>query len=86
LSLAFHELIVQSVKRGEERKAEAEMKDFKYPTGEELYALEQWARRQRSKAMAELIQAGFARVKPFLRNVFSSSKAKSVQRHAGHHA
>jgi hypothetical protein len=51
-----------------------------------LYALEQWARRQRSKAMAELIQAGFARVKPFLRNVFSSSKAKSVQRHAGHHA
>jgi hypothetical protein len=86
LSLAFQALIFQYVKREEERKAEAEMKDFKYPTAEELYALEQWAHRQRSKAVAQLIKAGFAQTKLFLRGVFSSSSAKSVQRHAGHHA
>ena len=42
------------------------MKNFKYPTPGELYALEQWAHRERSKEMARLLVAGASAVKSFL--------------------
>jgi len=40
-------------------------KDFEYPTGDELYALEQWARHERSRALARLL-------KGFFRKLFST--------------
>ena len=42
------------------------MKDFKYPSPEELYALEQWAHRERSKALAQLLIAGASAAKSAL--------------------
>ena len=56
-------------------------KDLQYPTGDELYALEQWARRERSKAMARLLKGFFSKVLSF-----KGPSAKNVQRHAAHHA
>ena len=38
----------------------------KYPTGEELYALELWARRERDRALARAFVAGAVAVKRFL--------------------
>ena len=61
------------------------MKDFTYPTPEELYALEQWAQRERSKALARLLLSAFSKVNEFLRKAFAPS-AKTVQKHAVHHA
>ena len=85
LSLAFQGLIFLLVKREEERKAEAAMKDFKYPTPEELYALEQWAHRERSKALARILLSAFSMVNGFFSKAFAPS-AKTVQKHAAHHA
>jgi hypothetical protein len=41
-------------------------KDSKYPTGEELYALELWARRERDRALARAFVAGALAVKKYL--------------------
>jgi hypothetical protein len=41
-------------------------KDSKYPTGEELYALELWARRERDRALARAFVTGAVAVKKFL--------------------
>ena len=41
-------------------------KDSKYPTGEELYALELWARRERDRALARAFVGGAEAVKKFL--------------------
>jgi hypothetical protein len=84
LSIAFQDLIFQQVKREEERKAETDMedfRDFKYPTPAELYALEQWAHRERSRALAQLL-------KTFFSKLFASRgpSADIVQKHAAHHA
>jgi len=56
-------------------------KDFKYPTADELYALEQWARQERSKALAKLLKDVFRKVLSF-----KGPSAKNVHRHAAHHA
>ena len=85
LSLAFHGLIFQYVKREEERKAEVEMKDFRYPTADELYALEKWAHRERAKAQAALLKAAFSWMNKSIRRVLAPS-ARTVQKHAAHHA
>jgi hypothetical protein len=79
LFVAFQSPIFQYVKREEERKAEAEMKQFRYPTPEELYALEQWAHRERSKALAQMLKGLF-------RKIFSSSRpsSKTVRRDTAH--
>lgn len=56
-------------------------KDFKYPTPDELYALEQWARHERSKALARLLKNFFSKVlSP------KGPSAKNVHRHVAHHA
>jgi hypothetical protein len=72
-----------------ERKREREVNMFKikgnYPTPEELYALEQWARRERSKAAAQLILAGASRLKSFVARILAPS-ATTVRRHVVHHA
>jgi hypothetical protein len=41
-------------------------KDKNYPTGEELYALELWARRERDRALARAFVSGAEAVKKFL--------------------
>ncbi len=41
-------------------------KDGKYPTGEELYALELWARRERDRALARAFVNGVVAVKKYL--------------------
>jgi hypothetical protein len=61
------------------------MKDFKYPTPQELYALEQWAHRRRAEAQAELVRAVFYAIKRFFSRTLAPS-AKSVQKHASNHA
>jgi len=55
------------------------MKQFRYPTPEELYALEQWAHRERSKALAQMLKGLF-------RKIFSSSRpsSKTVRRDTAH--
>jgi hypothetical protein len=60
------------------------VKNFKHPTSEELYALERWAQRERAKAQAELLKSFFSLLRKALS--FKGPSAKSVQRHAGHHA
>lgn len=66
------------------------MKDFKYPSSEELYALEQWARRERSKALTRAIVAGASALKAFLARGFalalSRTSARTVRKHVVHHA
>ena len=61
------------------------MKDVKYPTAAELYALEQWAQRERAKAQAELLRAAFSAVKKLFRRALAPSAA-TVQKHTAHHA
>jgi len=56
-------------------------KDLKYPTADELYALEQWARRERSKALARILKGFFSKVLSF-----KGPSAKNVQRHVAYHA
>ena len=57
------------------------MKPFRYPTPDELYALEQWAHRERSKALAKLLKGFFGKL-------FASRgpSAKNVHRHVANHA
>ena len=72
MSLVFHGLIFEGVK------------NFNYPNSEELYALERWAHRERARAQAALLKNFFSFFKKALS--FKGPSAKSVQRHAGHHA
>ena len=69
-----------------ERQAQAE--DFRYPTPAELYALEQWAHRERSKALARLIAAGAQALKKLFVRAFAlrGPSADSVQKQVAHHA
>jgi hypothetical protein len=55
------------VEKEDTRERTATMfKDSKYPTGEELYALELWARRERDRALARAFVTGAVAVKKFL--------------------
>ena len=56
-----------------------------YPTPEELYALDQWAHRERSKAVARLVVAGAAKLKSLVARVLAPSAA-TVRKHVVHHA
>src|SRR6266850_1018288 len=72
-----------------ERKREKEVSMFKikgnYPTPEELYALEQWAHRERSKAVAKLLAAGASKLRAFVVRTLAPS-AHTVRKHVVHHA
>jgi hypothetical protein len=54
------------VEKESTRERTATMLKDKYPTGEELYALELWARRERDRALARAFVAGAVAVKRFL--------------------
>jgi hypothetical protein len=66
------------------------MKDFKYPSPAELYAFDQWAHRERSKALARMLIAGASAVKTLLVRGFafalSGPSAQSVRNQVVHHA
>jgi len=59
-----------------------------YPTPEELYALEQWAHRERSKALAQLIVSGAEALKKLFVRAFAlrGPSAESVCKQVAHHA
>ena len=61
------------------------MKPFKYPTGAELYALEQFARRERAKAQAQLVLAAAGWLKEAARAIFSRPYAKRPARKVAFH-
>jgi hypothetical protein len=61
------------------------MKPFKYPTGAELYALEQLARRERAKAQAQSILAAASWLKAAARAIFFRPYAKRSTRKAAFH-
>jgi len=56
-----------------------------YPTPEELYALKQWAHRERSKAVARLVVAGASKLSSLVARILAPS-ATTVRRHVVHHA
>ena len=56
-----------------------------YPTPEELYALELWAHRERSKEVARLIAAGVSKLKSLVARILAPS-AHTVRKHVVHHA
>ena len=56
-----------------------------YPTPDELYALEQWAHRERAKAVAQIIVAGASKLKSLVARVLAPS-ARTVRKHVVHHA
>jgi hypothetical protein len=68
------------------RKDGNSMKHFRMPSAAELYAYEQLARRERAKAQAELIRAGFSWLKQTFVTVFTKPYAvrtsTKVMRHA----
>ena len=72
------------------RERQKNMKDFKYPTPDELYAFDQWAHRERSKALARLLLDGASAVKSLLARGFalalSGPSANAVREHVVHHA
>lgn len=54
---------------------------FRYPTAEELYALEREARRLRATEVARLLRAGTDAVRSFFRRIVTVRNAKGL-RHA----
>lgn len=71
LSLARGGLILQGMKKAIDR----------YPTSAELYALEQAARRERARVIAELLASGARSVKGLFARAISVLATKTV-RHA----
>lgn len=57
----------------------------KYPSPEELYALEQWAHRERSEALARLLVSAAKTLKEFVARAIAPS-AHTVRKHAVNHA
>ena len=90
LSSCICGLILSFVRKEMTRERQANMKDFKYPTAAELYALEQWAHRERSAALARMLVAGASAVKSFLARALASAlsgpSAQTVRKHVVHHA
>ena len=64
------------------------MKASRFPTPEELYALEQSARRARSREQARLARLAFASVKSLFQRVFATRgpSALDVHRQVARHA
>ena len=83
-------LTLSFVRKETARERQTNMKDFKYPTPEELYALDQRAHRERSKALARLLLHGASAVKSFLARGFAlalgGTSANTVREHVVHHA
>ena len=94
LSSCIPGLILSCVRKETARERQTNMKnymqDFQYPSLEELYAFEQWAHRERSKALARLLVAGASAVKSFLARGFalalSGPSAHAVREQVVHHA
>jgi hypothetical protein len=57
---------------------------YRYPTPAQLYALEQSARLERSRAQARLLRAGVSAVKALFARAFS--RATDIQRQVARHA
>ena len=80
------------VKKEDTREGTAmlKFKDANYPTGEELYALEQWARRERDRALARSLAAVASVVKAFfvrgLAIAFTGPGARTTRKHGVRHA
>ena len=56
-----------------------------YPTPDELYALEQWAHSERSKALANLFVSGATKMRAFVVRILAPS-ALTVRKHVVNHA
>ncbi len=81
---------LEAVKKETKRERKVSMFKIKgnYPTPEELYALEQWAHRERSKAAARLIVSAVSAVKSLLIRALTvrGPSADTVRKHVVHHA
>ena len=89
LSSCIPGLILSFVRKEMTGERQTSVKDFKYPSFAELYALEQWAHRERSKALARLLVAGASGVKSFLARGFamaSSGPSAHTSRKVVHNA
>ncbi len=90
LSLDRAGLIFQSVKKEETRERQMQMSEFKVPSPAELYALEQWARRERAKAQARLFLSAVGALKALAvraaRAVTRAPSAAEVSKQVVHHA
>jgi hypothetical protein len=91
LSLDACGLIFSLVKSGNaERERTGTVNNFTHPTSAQLYALEQFARRERAQAQARLIMAAALAVKGFFVRVLAYSRrgpsASNIQRQVVHHA
>src|SRR5260221_14626239 len=79
-----------SVKKEEMRERQIQMSKTNIPSFEELYALEQWARRERAKAQARLFLSAFAAVKALVvrivRGVARVPAASEIRKQAVNHA
>ena len=87
LSLDTGGLMFSLVKRGntESERTETVTKfTYRHPTSAQLYALEQSARRERSRAQARLLRAAVSAVKSLFARAFSS--AAHIQRQVARHA
>ena len=64
------------------------MKPYTFPTRVELYALEQRARRDRTRAQLQLMRLAIASAKSFVERIFSTRgpSAHEVHRQVARHA
>src|SRR3954465_2249262 len=91
MSLDARGLIFLLVKSGYvERERMDTVNKFTHPTSAQLYALEQYARRERARAQARLIMAAASAVKAFFVRVHAfferGPSASNIQRQVAHHA
>src|SRR3954465_7999626 len=90
MSLDARGLIFLLVKTGNAERERTDTVDkFTHPTSAQLYALEQFARRERARAQARLIMAAASAVKGFLVRVLAYSErgpsASNIERQVAHH-
>jgi hypothetical protein len=91
LSLDARGLIFSLVKSGNaERERMDTVSSFTHPTSAQLYALEQYARRERALAQARLIKAAASAVKRFFVRALAyrsrGPSASNIRRQVAHHA
>src|SRR5262252_6648235 len=85
-------LIFHLVRKEKTRERQTAMSSYKYPSAEELYALERWAHRERARAQARLILAGAKAVTGLVasaaRKIIASRgpTARQISRQVVHHA
>ena len=90
LSLALRGLIFPFVRKEEMRERQMQMSKFRIPSPNELYALEQWARRERAKAQARLFLSAIAAVKALatraLQSISRVPSASEIRKQVVNHA